>query len=79
MNVAARTLLLLTAGPAMLAACETSIPTDPSLALACQTMPCECVSATQYMGRRPATTEILWRPKGDAYCPPDFVLRRKKE
>jgi hypothetical protein len=31
------------------------------------------------MGRRPATTEILWRPKGDAYCPPDFVLRRKKE
>jgi hypothetical protein len=75
----ARTLIAIAAGPGLLAACQTPIPTDPSLALACQTSPCECVSAVQLMGRRPATTEILWHANGDAYCPADFVLRRKKE
>jgi hypothetical protein len=61
------------------AGCETTIATDPSLALGCQTTPCECVAAVQKMGRKPATADILWRPNGDAYCPPDFVLRRKRE
>jgi hypothetical protein len=61
------------------AGCETTIAADPSLALACQTTSCECVSAVQRLGRRPATADVLWRPNGDAYCPPDFVLRRKNE
>jgi hypothetical protein len=63
--------------PLLFSGCETRIEPNPALTLACQTAPCECVAAVQRVGRKPATTDILWRPNGDAYCPPDFVLRTK--
>jgi hypothetical protein len=75
--VAARIGTAAIALPLLLSGCETHVAPDPRLALACQTTACECVAAGQRIGRKPATAEMLWRPNGDAYCPPDFVLQIK--
>jgi hypothetical protein len=75
--VAARIGAAAIALPLLLSGCETHVAPDPRLALACQTTACECVTAVRRVGFKPVTTEMLWRPNGDAYCPADFVLQIK--
>ncbi len=45
------------------------------LAHACQTRSCTCEAQEAEPFRRRATTEVLWRVNGDAYCPEGFVLK----
>ena len=66
-----------------LAACgsgkRVEVERAPNLALACQTMECTCSAESGSIFEKTKTTEILWRPNGDAYCPKGFVLEPVKK
>ncbi len=64
----------------VLAACASKEEAKPpDMALACQTMTCQCTETKAAFLRSSKTTPILWRKNGDAYCPKGFGLERSKE
>lgn len=48
---------------------------DPQLTLACQMRPCVCLSVKPGVFGPGKSTDVLFKPNGDAYCPKDYVLR----
>lgn len=59
----------------LIAACGIVLNEEAELHLICQTHPCTCLSRTVVPFDKRASTEVLWRQNGDAYCPDGFVLR----
>ncbi len=47
----------------------------PNLALACQTLPCECVEDTEGLFLKRAQTDIVWKNNGEASCPKGYALK----
>ena len=47
--------------------------------LACQTISCICTANETELFQETATTKVLWKSNGDAYCPDGFHLERKDQ
>lgn len=63
----------------VLAACGGEELPPPDMALACQTMECECTEVTGTLFSKAKTESVGWRLNGDAYCRAGYALRKKKE
>ena len=53
-------------------------PVAPKLHLACQTIQCECRSEKKSTSTDGKLVKIIWKPNGDASCPPGYALGKIK-
>ena len=60
---------------ALVSACTQSEEAKQNLALKCQVRSCACVPTSLGWFVTAASTPVLWRQNGDAYCPEGQALR----
>ena len=64
---------------ALVAGCQTASAPPADMALACETVKCQCVEAEAPLLKQRRMAEVQWRREGEAYCAAGFELRRVKE